>query len=107
MAHFSKQREGEVQTQLLAIAQKRVDKQITNLHVLAFFLNPHYLKLYEMTAKLQDQALAALREHVADKDYQQVQADFLNFRAQRGHFAASSTAWRMAHHRYYSGSCLL
>jgi hAT family C-terminal dimerisation region len=35
-----------------------------------------------------------LRENVADRDYQQVQADFLNFRAQRGHFAASSTAWR-------------
>jgi hypothetical protein len=49
-----------------------------NLHVLAFLLNPQdYLRLYEMTAKLQDQALAALREHVADKDYQQVQADFL------------------------------
>jgi Protein of unknown function (DUF 659)/hAT family C-terminal dimerisation region len=94
VAHFSKQRDVDFRTQLLTITQKRLDKQITNLHILAFLLNPHYLKLYEMTAQLQDQALAALRENVADKDYQQVQADFLNFRAQRGHFAASSTAWR-------------
>jgi hypothetical protein len=94
IAHFSKQRDVEFRTQLLALAQKRMDKQVINLHALAFLLNPHYLRLYEMTAELQDRALDALREHVADKDYQQVQADFLNFRAQRGHFAASATAWR-------------
>jgi hypothetical protein len=39
-------------------------------------------------------ARAALREYVPYSDYQQVQADFPNFRAQRGHFAASSTAWK-------------
>ena len=94
IAHFSKQREVEFRTQLLALAQKRMDKQVMNLHTLAFLLNPHYLKLYEMTAEMQDQALDALRENVADKDYQQAQADTLNFRAQRGHFAASATAWR-------------
>ena len=56
-----------------------------------FLLNPHYLKLYELTAEWQDQALAALREHIPYSDYQQAQADFLNFRAQSGRFTASST----------------
>lgn len=94
IAHFSKQREAEFRSQLLATAQKRMDKQTTGLHVLAFLLDPHYLKLYDMTAELQNQALAALNEHVAERDYQQVRADFLNFRAKRGHFAAASTAWK-------------
>jgi len=92
--YINKQRDVEFRTQLVTITQKRMDKQTTNLHVLAFLLNPHYLKLYELTAEWQDQALAALREYVPYSDYQQVQADFLNFRAQRGHFAASSTAWK-------------
>jgi hAT family C-terminal dimerisation region len=90
VAHFSK----DFRAQLLAIAKKRIDKQVTNLHILAFLLNPHYLKLYEMTAEWQDQALAALREYVSSAEYQQVQADFLNVRSQRGHLAASSTAWK-------------
>ena len=43
VAHFSKQQEAEFRTQLLAIAQKRVDKnkQVTNLHVLTFYLGLH------------------------------------------------------------------
>jgi hypothetical protein len=40
VAHFSKQQEAEFRTQLLAIAQKRVDKnkQVTSLH---FYLGLH------------------------------------------------------------------
>ena len=54
MAHINKQRDVEFRTQLVTITQKRMDKQTTNLHVLAFLLNPHYLKLYELTAEWQD-----------------------------------------------------
>jgi hypothetical protein len=72
----------------------------------------HYLKLYEMTAQLQDQALAALRENVADKDYQQVQADFLNFRESGPredilqHPLRLGEDLRIVRHHCYFGSCL-
>ena len=39
----------EVPAQLLVIVQKRMDKSVINLHVLAFHLNTRYLGLFEMT----------------------------------------------------------
>jgi hypothetical protein len=59
-----------------------MDKQITNLHVLDFLLNP---QLYQLSAEWQDQTLAALRETTSPSRF---------FKPKEVTLSNSSTAWK-------------